>query len=155
MWGSIFSAYPFFLLWLWEYVYLVNFIASEVWSMSHCLGLGHPTVGCAVLVCSSEVIRYRKGRRLRLWKMIIQRYLTKMCSICWYNCINMGKTTQERYRFTDFETKRRMDGFCGVSVPQVLWPEEEVHPNISIINTSFHEHHVWYLLKQMFREWTG
>ena len=41
--------YPFPLWWLREYTLcLIIIIESEVWTIIHCLGLGHETVACAV-----------------------------------------------------------------------------------------------------------
>ena len=50
----MFSVYPFPLWWLREYIYiyfvlcLIIIIKSEVWTITHCLGLGHETMVCAV-----------------------------------------------------------------------------------------------------------
>ena len=45
--GCVFSVYPFFLRWLREYIYIYIYIyiiiKSEVWTITHCLGLGHET----------------------------------------------------------------------------------------------------------------
>ena len=47
--GCVFSVYPFPLWWLREYTLcLIIIIKSEVWSIIHCLGLGHETMVCAV-----------------------------------------------------------------------------------------------------------
>ena len=51
MWGCVFSVYPFPLWWLIEYIYircLIIIIKSEVWTITHYLGLGHETMVCAV-----------------------------------------------------------------------------------------------------------
>ena len=49
MWGCVFSVYPFLVWWLREYIYFVVLSSSsEVWTISHCLGLGHETMVCAV-----------------------------------------------------------------------------------------------------------
>ena len=48
---STLSVYPFSLWWLREYNYilcLTIIIKSEVWTITHCLGLGHETMVCAV-----------------------------------------------------------------------------------------------------------
>ena len=43
------SVYPFPLWWLREYTLgLIIIIKSEVWTIIHCLGLGHETMVCAV-----------------------------------------------------------------------------------------------------------
>ena len=45
----VFSVYPFPLWWLREYTLcLIIIIKSEVWTIIHCLGLGHETMLCAV-----------------------------------------------------------------------------------------------------------
>ena len=56
----MFSVYPFLLRWLREYT-LCHFIIikSEVWTVIHCLGLGHETIVCAVclsILLSAHVI---------------------------------------------------------------------------------------------------
>ena len=49
IWGCVFSVYPFSLWWLREYsLCLIIIIKSEVWTIIHCLGLGHETMVCAV-----------------------------------------------------------------------------------------------------------
>ena len=51
MWGCVFSVHPFPLWWLGEYIYiccLIIIIKLEVWTINHCLGLGHETMVCAV-----------------------------------------------------------------------------------------------------------
>ena len=49
MWDCVFSVYPLPLWWLREYTLcLIIIIKSEVWSIIHCLGLGHETMVCAV-----------------------------------------------------------------------------------------------------------
>ena len=53
MWGCMFSVYPFLLWWLREYIYiyilcLIIIIETEVWTITHCLGLGHETMVSAV-----------------------------------------------------------------------------------------------------------
>ena len=49
IWGCVFSVYPFPLWWLKEYTLcLIIIIKSEVWTIIHCLGLGHETMVCAV-----------------------------------------------------------------------------------------------------------
>ena len=55
MWGCVFSVYPFPLWWLREYMYiyiyilcLIIIIKSEVWTITHCLELGHETMVSAV-----------------------------------------------------------------------------------------------------------
>ena len=49
IWGCVFSVYPFPLWWLREYILcLIIIIKSEVWTIIHCLGLGHETMVCAV-----------------------------------------------------------------------------------------------------------
>ena len=48
-WGCVFSAYPSPLWWLREYILcLIIIIKSEVWTITHCLGLAHETMVCAV-----------------------------------------------------------------------------------------------------------
>ena len=50
MWGCVFSVYPFHLWWL-QNVYIICLsiiIKSKVWTITHCLGLGHETMVCAV-----------------------------------------------------------------------------------------------------------
>ena len=50
-WGCVFSVYPFPLWWLKEYILcLISIIKSEAWTITHCLGLGHETMVCAVCV---------------------------------------------------------------------------------------------------------
>ena len=46
--GCVFSVYPFPLWWLREYTLCLIIIKSEVWTIIHCLGLGHETMVCAV-----------------------------------------------------------------------------------------------------------
>ena len=49
IWGCVFAVYPFPLWWLRGYMLcLIIIIKSEVWTISHCLGLGHETMVCAV-----------------------------------------------------------------------------------------------------------
>ena len=49
IWGCVFSVYPFPLWWLREHTLcLIIIIKSEVWSIIHCLGLGHETMVCSV-----------------------------------------------------------------------------------------------------------
>ena len=44
-----YSAYPFLLWWLWDYVYFILLIIkSEVWLICHCLGLVHEAMLCDV-----------------------------------------------------------------------------------------------------------
>ena len=47
--GCVFSVYPSPLWWLREYILcLIIIIKSEVWTITHCLGLGHETMVCTV-----------------------------------------------------------------------------------------------------------
>ena len=47
--GCVFSVYPLPLWWLKEYILsLIIIIKSDVWTIIHCLGLGHKTMVCAV-----------------------------------------------------------------------------------------------------------
>ena len=56
VWGCVFSLYPFPLWWLREYTLcLIIIIKSEVWTITHCLGLGHETMVC--VVCLSILLR--------------------------------------------------------------------------------------------------
>ena len=49
IWGCVFSVNPFPLWWLGEHTrFLIIIIKSEVWTIIHCLGLGHETMVCAV-----------------------------------------------------------------------------------------------------------
>ena len=49
IWGCVFSVYPFLLWWLRENTLcLIIIIESEVWTIIHCVGLGHETMVCAV-----------------------------------------------------------------------------------------------------------
>ena len=49
IWGCVFAVYPFPLWWLRGYIHcLIIIIKSEVWTITHCLGLGHDTMVCAV-----------------------------------------------------------------------------------------------------------
>ena len=49
IWGCVFAVYPFPLWWLRGYILcLIIIIKSEVWTITHCLGLGHETMVCAV-----------------------------------------------------------------------------------------------------------
>ena len=49
IWGCVFSIDPFPLWWLREYTLcLIINIKSEVWTVTHCLGLCHETMVCAV-----------------------------------------------------------------------------------------------------------
>ena len=43
LWGCVLSVYPFPLWWL-----IIVISKSEVWTITHCLGLGHETMVCAV-----------------------------------------------------------------------------------------------------------
>ena len=50
IWGCVF--YPFSLWWEYIYVYIYIYclsiiIKSEVWTITHCIWLGHQTIGCA------------------------------------------------------------------------------------------------------------
>ena len=52
IYGAVFLVYPFPLWWLREYLLcLIVIIKSEVWSIIHCLGLGHETMVCAICFC--------------------------------------------------------------------------------------------------------
>ena len=57
MWGCMFSVYPFLLWWLKEYIYFVFLSSpkSEIWTITHCLGLGHETM--VSTVCLSIFFR--------------------------------------------------------------------------------------------------
>ena len=49
IWGCVFSVYPSPLWWLRQYILcLAIIIKSEVWTITHCLWLGHETMVCAV-----------------------------------------------------------------------------------------------------------
>ena len=49
IWGCVFAVHPFPLWWLRGYIRcLIIIIKSEVWTITHCLGLGHETKVCAV-----------------------------------------------------------------------------------------------------------
>ena len=48
IWGCVFSVYPSPLWWLREYILCLIIIKSEVWTITHFLGLGHETMICAV-----------------------------------------------------------------------------------------------------------
>ena len=49
IWGCMFAVYPFALWWLRGCILcLIIIIKSEVWTITHCLGLGHETMVCAV-----------------------------------------------------------------------------------------------------------
>ena len=51
IWGCVFAVYPFPLWWLRGYVLcLIIIIKSEVWTITHCLGLGHEIIVCALYV---------------------------------------------------------------------------------------------------------
>ena len=51
VWGCVSSAYPIRLSWLWKCVlHVIIIIKSEVWIINHCLGLGHETMVCAVVL---------------------------------------------------------------------------------------------------------
>ena len=72
IWGSVFSVYPFPLWWFKEYILCFIIIYKlEVWTIIHCLGLGHGTMVCAVClslfffiflrILLRKGIIYRKG----------------------------------------------------------------------------------------------
>ena len=49
IWGCVFAVYPFPQWWLRGYILcLIIIIKSEVWNITHCLGLGHETMMCTV-----------------------------------------------------------------------------------------------------------
>ena len=56
IWGCVFAIYPFPLWWLRGYILCSIIFKSEVWTITHCLGLGHETMVCAVclyiLICT-------------------------------------------------------------------------------------------------------
>ena len=59
MWGCMFTVYPFLLWWLREYEYILCLIIinkSEVWTITHCLGLGHETMVSAVCLSTFFLI---------------------------------------------------------------------------------------------------
>ena len=55
IWGCVFAVYPFPLWWLRGNILgLIIIIKSEVWTITHCLGLGHETMVCAVCLSISQ-----------------------------------------------------------------------------------------------------
>ena len=81
---DVFSVYPFPLWWLREYtLYLIIIINSEVWTNTHCLGLGHETMVCAVclsifllnvMFCSFYIVLNNDGE-VRTTKPVVSHYL--------------------------------------------------------------------------------
>ena len=74
IWGCVSSAYPIILWWSRECVlYLIIIIKPEVWTINHCLGLGHETMVCAVCLtmflllvitcpkCAHKTLKYHYG----------------------------------------------------------------------------------------------
>ena len=56
----MFSVYPSPLWWLREYMLcLIMIIKSDIWTIAHCLGLGHETMVCAVCLYILNDIRLR------------------------------------------------------------------------------------------------
>ena len=52
----MFIVYPYPLWWLRWYILCLIIIKSEVWTTTHCLGLGHETMVCAVCLFSYEFV---------------------------------------------------------------------------------------------------
>ena len=79
IWGCVFSVYPFPLWWLREYTLcLIIIIKSEVWTIIHCLGLGHETMLCAVClsIFLSNANTWKKSAYKRLKFCIMLNYMT-------------------------------------------------------------------------------
>ena len=69
IWGCVFSVYPFPLWWLREYTpWLIIIIKSEVWTIIHCLGLGHETMVCAVCLSIFFWVNNREANHLRRYR---------------------------------------------------------------------------------------
>ena len=93
----MFSVYPFPLWWLREYTLcLIIIIKPEVWTIIHCLGLGHETMVCAV--CLFIFLWIREMARLLRGTFVSWWYLPRI----WPSLTDMQHYYDARYPTDDW-----------------------------------------------------
>ena len=97
IWACVFSVYSFPLWWLRKYrLCLIIIIKSEVWTIIHCLGLGHETMLCAV--CLSIFLWVRDMARLLRGTFVSWWYLPRI----WPSVTDMQHYYHARYPTDDW-----------------------------------------------------
>ena len=79
MWGCVLSVYPFPLWWLREYIYFVLLSSSNrkyvLWTITHCLRLGHETMVCGVCLSIFKCHAYNVYNQMVISYIAIPNFL--------------------------------------------------------------------------------
>ena len=119
--GCVYSAYPFLLWWLWEYVYyLITILKLEVWPICHSLWLGHETMVCTVsfYILISIVWLWQMQHRMRLWThnrhFIARPPGRAMTCLLW---VFIGKCIIKKCNCMVWHISATVSTFCFIFVP--------------------------------------
>ena len=96
----MFSVYPFRLWWLREYIYipcLIIIIKSEVWTITHCLVLGHETMVSTVCLSIFLCIRIPITNLRQSHDHLHTAYTGKRASLYWDGPQLLTLSTWHRY----------------------------------------------------------